>query len=83
MLKVNTEFEAYVNDKQDAHINSINKLIEDYIKEYQQNPKFLTDYQEFLSNKDPSKLKLFFKHNEAIMKMQIKNLKVKIDVLTA
>ena len=82
MSKANTEFEAYINDKQDSHINNINKFIEDYIKDFQQNPKFLWDYQEFLSNKDPSKLKLFFKHNEAIMKMQIKNLKVKIDVLT-
>ncbi|MEI8253311.1 MAG: hypothetical protein WCG25_06310 [bacterium] len=83
MSKVNTEFEAYINDKQDSHINNINKLIEDYIKDFQQNPKFLTDYQDFLLSKDPSKLKLFFQHNEAIMKMQIKNLKVKIDVLTA
>lgn len=83
MYSVNTEFDAYINDKQDVHIDTINKLIEDYIKEFQQNPKFLDDYKNFLKDKDPSKLKLFFQHNQAIMKMQIKNLKVKIDVLTA
>ena len=45
MSAVNTEFDAYINDKQDLHIDNINKLIEDYIKDFQKNTKFLDDYK--------------------------------------
>lgn len=84
MNTVNSEFNAYVWDSNNIHIDNINKAIEDYINKFQKTPEFMADYQDFLNNTPWSKEKLekYLKHQKAIMKMQITNLKVNLDVLT-
>lgn len=80
---VNSEFNSYVSASNNIHIDNINKAIEDYINKFQKTPEFMWYYQDFLNKTQWSKEKLekYLKHQKAIMKMQITNLKLNLDIL--
>ncbi len=81
---INSEFNAYVWDSNNVHIDNINKSIQDYINKFQKTPEFMWDYQEFLNNTPWAKEKLikYLKHQKASMKMQVTNLKINLDIVT-
>ena len=63
--------------------NIINTEIAKYIKEYQTNPLFMQDYQDFINNVPGAKNKLqqYLNHQKSVMQMQTNNIKMKMDIL--
>ena len=56
--------------------------IEQFLRDYQQRPDFLNAIQEDLDKKDLERLKRYFKHQKAIRSQALKNLEVKLSILT-
>lgn len=56
--------------------------IEQFLRNYQQRPDFLNAIQEDLDKKDLERLKRYFKHQKAIRSQALKNLEVKLSILT-
>ncbi len=83
MNKVDAELNQYFSNKNQIHINNINKEIENYIKLYQTNPDFMKDYEDLINNVPgaKNKLQLYFQHQKATMKMQVENIKMNMNVL--
>ncbi len=62
--------------------DQIQVRIEQFLREYQQSPDFLNAIQEDLDKKDLERLKRYFKHQKAIRSQALKNLEVKLSILT-
>ena len=56
--------------------------IEQFLRDYQQRPDFLNAIQEDIDKKDIERLKRYFKHRKAIRSQALKNLEVKLSILT-
>jgi len=56
--------------------------IEQFLRDYQQRPDFLNAIQEDIDKKDIERLKRYFKHQKAIRSQALKNLEVKLFILT-
>ena len=72
---------AEVLDKGE-NTDHVKAKIEQFLWEYQQSPDFLNAIQEDLDKKDLERLKRCFKHQKAIRSQALKNLEVKLSVLT-
>ncbi|MFZ2151117.1 MAG: hypothetical protein WAZ12_05325 [Candidatus Absconditicoccaceae bacterium] len=79
--EINQELGKYINTSDEIHIKNIEEKISKYIAAHQENPKNIATYKIILKEKDPSKLNQFLKHQGAVMKMKVNNLKMTIDVL--
>ena len=62
--------------------DQVQAKIEQFLREYQQSPDFLNAIQEDLDKKDLERLKRYFKHQKAIRSQALKNLEVKLSILT-
>lgn len=65
-----------------GNVDQVSAKIEDFIKKYQQNPDFLKAISSDLDKKDLEGLKKYFHHQKAVRKMALKNLQIKLKVLT-
>ena len=76
--KMDIEFNKITPDT-----NIINTEIAKYIKEYQNNPLFMQDYQDFINNVPGARNKLhqYLNHQKSVMQMQTNNIKMKMDIL--
>ena len=71
--------EALARGENTDHVKA---KIEQFLWEYQQSPDFLNAIQEDLDKKDLERLKRYFKHQKAIRSQALKNLEVKLSILT-
>lgn len=60
----------------------IQARIEQFLRDYQQSPDFLSAIQEDLDKKDLERLKRYFRHQKAIRNQALKNLEIKLSILT-
>lgn len=76
--KIEAEF-----NKTPLNMTVINAAITQYIKEFQTNPEFMKDYEEFINGVAwaRNKLQQYLDHQRSVMQMQATNLKMNIDIL--
>lgn len=65
-----------------GNVDQVSEKIEQFIQKNQQNPDFLKAISSDLDKKDLEGLKKYFHHQKAVRKMALKNLQIKLKVLT-
>ena len=82
--ELNSYLNTYNTNIQDTHIHNMENFIEKYIKDYQKLPAFKATFEQFLKwdLNARNNLKAYLdSHVKSIIKMQITNLRMNIDIL--
>ena len=80
---LDNELAAYIANPTNGRMNNMQNMVEAYIRNYQKTPAFMTDFEDFVWGdlNARNKLKRFLAQQKAVMKMQVKNLIMNIDII--
>ena len=77
------ELSQYIADRNQIHVQSMQSMVELYIRNYQKSPAFMSLFENVVKGNinASNNMKKFLKQEMAVMKMQIKNLTMSIDII--
>ena len=77
------QLQQYINTGNSVYMNNMQNYVEQYIKDYQKLPVFKATFEQFVKwdLNARNQLKRYLAHQKAIMKMQIANLTMNIDIV--
>ena len=77
------ELSQYIADRNQIHVQSMQSMVELYIRNYQKTPAFMSLFENVVKGdiNASNRMKKFLKQEMAVMKMQIKNLTMSIDII--
>ena len=80
---LNTQLNQYIATSNPVYMNNMQNYVEQYIKDYQRTPAFMTTFENFVrwNLNARNQLRRYLSHQKAIMNMQITNLRMNIDIL--
>ena len=77
------QLSQYITTGNAAYMHNMQNFVEQYIKDYQKTPAFMSTFEQFVNwNLNArNRLRAYLSHQKAIMKMQVTNLTMNIDIL--
>ena len=80
---LDNELGQYIANGNLIHMQNMQSMVELYIRNYQKTPAFMSTFEKFVWGdlNARNKLRWYLAHQKAIMKMQIKNLTMNIDII--
>ena len=80
---LDTQLSQYIATGNQTHMHNMENLVEIYIRDYQNTPAFMASFEKVVGGDANEKLVLrrYLAQQKAVMKMQIKNLTMSIDII--